>query len=494
MKILRSILENIDPIFVEGNLDISITGIAYDSRNVLPGNLFVCIEGFNTDGHKYIAQALENGATALIVQKEVLYPVQVTLVRVSDSRLALAQVSAAFYDFPAEKLNILGVTGTNGKTTITYLLSAVLRHIGKKTGLIGTIHNLIGDEVVATARTTPESNDLQALFAQMGDAGVSDVIMEVSSHALTLERVALVRFKGAIFTNLTQDHLDFHKTMDNYFDAKIKMFTLYHHMKRINVINADDTYGQRLLKLAVGKTVSYGIKNSTADFKAADIKLMPNGISYTLVFGQKRIDLVLKLLGEFNVYNSLAVAAYAISAGIDHEIVKKALETAGVVPGRFEIVDAGQPFAVAVDYAHTPDGLENILTSARKFVAGRIITVFGCGGDRDRTKRPKMGAIAARLSDRVYVTSDNPRTEEPQEIIDNILEGISEDRTSISVMVDRRMAIASALIEAKPNDIVIIAGKGHEDYQVLKNKTIHFDDREEARRVLQEMGYENTTV
>lgn len=492
MKLLQAVIKNIEIESTLGDLAVEITGVTYDSRKVQPGSLFVCIEGFTTDGHKYIFQAMEKGAAAIVIQKDLPIPEQVAVIRVKNSRLALAQAAANFFDNPADSINVIGVTGTNGKTTTTYLLSDVLEYIGDKTGVIGTIHNRIGDEVFPSEHTTPESSDLQLLLSQMKSAGVNDVAMEVSSHALSLERIATIKFSGAIFTNLTQDHLDFHESMAHYFTAKSSLFTFYQHNNRINIINIDDSYGKELISLAIGKNISYGITNNKADFRATDIKLLPNGLSYKVRYSGGELELKLKLLGEFNVYNSLAVVAYALSCGINPVKVKEAMEKASGVPGRFQIIEAGQPFSVAVDYAHTPDGLENILASARKFVSGRILTIFGCGGDRDRTKRPKMGEIAARLSDELFITSDNPRSEEPSAIITDIIAGIPAKPIAVVISeVDRRKAIELAFSKAKPGDMVIIAGKGHEDYQIMKDKTLHFDDCEVARELLRGLKYEN---
>jgi UDP-N-acetylmuramoyl-L-alanyl-D-glutamate--2,6-diaminopimelate ligase len=465
---------------------VPVRGIAYDSRKVEPGYVFVAIEGFRTDGHLFAGEALEKGAAALVVSKPVAVPGEVPLVRVPDTRLALALLAARFYGYPGHRLKLTGVTGTNGKTTTTYLLRAVYRRAGARVGLIGTVANWIGERKIPVTHTTPESLDLQKILAEMAGAGVDTVVMEVSSHALALKRVAGCRFDTAVFTNLTQDHLDFHKDMQDYLGAKK---ILFEEAERVAVINGDDPAAPELRKACRGgvRVVTYGIREK-ADVTAEKIDVHRKGTSFLAWTPWGEAALNLKLTGSFNVYNSLAALAAGGAAGIPLAAMAAALEEVAGVPGRFELVDRGQDFTVVVDYAHTPDGLENLLRTARQICTGRLVAVFGCGGDRDRTKRPLMGEIAARGSDLPVVTSDNPRTEDPLKIIADIEEGVRKVRRpgDYVVLPDRRQAIRYAIGSASAGDVVVIAGKGHEDYQIIGTEKFPFDDREEAARALEE--------
>ncbi len=482
--LFSKLLASLEVCHTKGELNTPITGIAYDSRKVKPGYLFVAIAGFVTDGHNYIDQAIENGAAALIVEKETA--ADIPLARVKDSRLALALAAAAFYNYPAKKLLLTGVTGTNGKTTTSHLIAAIYKGAGNKVGLVGTIQNIVGGKELPAVNTTPESLDLQRLLAQMVKSGVTHAAMEVSSHALALNRVAATDFAAAVFTNLTQDHLDFHGGMDDYAAAKAKLFA----MAPLAVINIDDAHAQDMIKAACGKVVTYGLRNK-ADVSAKNIKLATNGVSFVTTGKYGECQLQLKLTGEFNVYNALAAFACTRAQGIDLETVSKALEAVPGVAGRFELVKCGQPFGVVVDYAHTPDGLENVLQAARRIARNRVIAVFGCGGDRDRTKRPIMGELGVRLSEHAVITSDNPRTEDPMKIIDDILVGVKgavgADR--YTVVPDRREAIYYAINKAEPGDVVVIAGKGHETYQIIGKTKYDFDDRVVATEALQALGY-----
>jgi UDP-N-acetylmuramoyl-L-alanyl-D-glutamate--2,6-diaminopimelate ligase len=487
--LLSDLLKNIDVLDMAGDGSAEIRGIAYDSRSVRPGYLFVAVEGFKTDGHSYVGRAAEAGATAVLAQKMVQVPPGVTLVITPDTRSGLAAVSAAFYRHPSRELLMVGVTGTNGKTTTSSLVAAIYRLAGKKVGLIGTIANYIGERKLEVSHTTPESADLQGILRDMADEGVSVAVMEVSSHALSLERVAGCEFDVAVFTNLTQDHLDFHRDMEGYCRAKSRLFAGLGPGVKKNpkyaVVNADDPYGDSIVKASGVPVITYGISEK-ADVRAWDIKIAGSGCSFK-VAGKKYppAELHMKLTGLFNVYNTLAAYTVAMEGGCPPELVKEALEGVSGVPGRFETVDCGQDFTVVVDYAHTPDGLENILKAARTVAAaGRIITVFGCGGDRDRAKRPMMGEIAGRYSQVPIITSDNPRTEDPDLIIRDIEEGIKEVTAGYRVIPDRREAIRAAVSEARRGDMVVIAGKGHEDYQIIGTEKIPFDDREEARKAL----------
>ncbi|AEF95182.1 UDP-N-acetylmuramoyl-L-alanyl-D-glutamate--2,6-diaminopimelate ligase [Desulfotomaculum nigrificans CO-1-SRB] len=484
--LLKELLSAIDVIAISGPQDIEVAGITYDSRKVQPGYLFVAIKGFKVDGHSFINNAREAGATAVVVEREVEVPADLTVIKVSDSRQALALLADKFYGHPSRKMTVVGVTGTNGKTTTTHLIAAIWRQVGLKPGVVGTIHNLIGEKALPVTNTTPESLDLHKLMAEMVREDVQGVAMEVSSHALALNRVAGVKYDVAVFTNITQDHLDFHGNMEDYLAAKAKLFE-----KDIKyaVINADDQAAEQLFKISRGKVYTYGIENN-ADVRAKDIQVTARGVSFTVngPWGEQRLEL--KLTGRFNVYNSLAAYTVGMVLGYNGMDVKAALEGVTGVAGRFELVDQGQDFAVVVDYAHTPDGLENILTTARQITKGRLITVFGCGGDRDRTKRPIMGEIAARYSDLPVVTSDNPRTEDPQKIIEDILVGLQgKDPGSYLVIADRREAINRAINLAEPGDVVVIAGKGHEDYQIIGTTKYHFDDREVAAEALKARGF-----
>lgn len=484
-----------------GNEDTIVDSLSYDSRECSPNGLFFCIRGFNVDGHDFIPEAVARGAKIFITEQDVKVPAGCTVVQVSDTRYAMGIMSSAFFDHPSKKLNVLGVTGTNGKTSVAHIAEELLRSLGKRTGLIGTVENKIADDVLPVKRTTPESLDLQVLFAMIVEAGCTDVCMEVSSHAVELNRVAGCSFNSGIFTNITQDHLDFHGDFDSYCDVKKQFFMRYLMDESIGaVVNADDGCCSRIVDGLNCKVISYGINSDEADVRAADVRCGSNGVSYKVIINGLETGLITcKLLGTFNVYNTLAVVAYAYARGISFDSVRRVLNNVTPVPGRFERIFVGQNFTVVVDYAHTPDGLENILRSAREVTGGRVITVFGAGGDRDRTKRPLMGSIAIRFSDRVVVTSDNPRSETPEAIIEEILGGIEKesekmDGAAWSVEADRFEAIRKALYMAQGGDVVVIAGKGHETHQIFKDRTVHFDDREVARNILLEMqnGVRNT--
>ncbi len=485
---LKQLLEKIEVLSVYGNVEMNIEGICYDSRQVQAGDLFVAVKGYQTDGHQYIDQALAAGAIAVVLQDEVPVTPGVVVIKVSDSRKALALLADAFYEFPSQKVTMVGVTGTNGKTTTTHLIAAIWRKAGVKPGVIGTIHNVVGDKVLPVTNTTPESLELQKLLAQMVDEGVGGVAMEVSSHALALNRVTGVDYRVAVFTNLTQDHLDFHGTMEEYLAAKAKLFQTE---IEYAVINIDDPAAVKLTQVSRGKVYTYGI-DQPADVVAKDIEVTPQGVSYTVQGPWGEHKLALKLTGRFNVYNSLAAYTAAMAMGYPAQTVTAALNQVPGVAGRFELVDKGQGFAVVVDYAHTPDGLENILTTARQITSGKLITVFGCGGDRDRTKRPIMGEIAARYSDLSVVTSDNPRTEDPEAIVQDVVPGVQRIASpkDYLVIVDRRQAIRRAIELAQDGDVVVIAGKGHEDYQIIGKTKYPFDDRLVAAEALAARGYQ----
>lgn len=489
--LFRELLEAVEVLSTGGDPNTVITGITYDSRQVQPGFLFVAVKGYKFDGHEYISKALALGAAAVVVErKDELLPVM-SWALVHDTRRALALLSARFFGNPSARLKMIGVTGTNGKTTTTNLIASILSGAGHKVGLIGTIHNKIGDRVFPVKHTTPESTDLQALLGEMTAEGVDTCVMEVSSHALALHRVEGCEFDAAVFTNLTQDHLDFHRDMEEYRDVKKRLFSGLSapgvKAQKCSILNADDPSAKDLIEGAGGTVFTYGIK-CPADVQAEDILVTARGARFTAAGRWGRCTLNLKMTGLFNVYNALAAYTASAALGVPVDVIKASLEAARGVPGRFELVDAGQDFAVVVDYAHTPDGLENILKTAKEVAGGRLITVFGCGGDRDRTKRPQMGAIAARYSDFAVITSDNPRTEDPLAIIQEIEQGLRPDaeKEKYTVEPDRRLAIRLAVGMARPGDVVVIAGKGHEDYQIIGTQKLPFDDRLEAAGVLEE--------
>ncbi|MFX4261411.1 UDP-N-acetylmuramoyl-L-alanyl-D-glutamate--2,6-diaminopimelate ligase [Pelotomaculum propionicicum] len=489
---LREVLEAVKVRAAAGDPAMLIKGIAYDSRQVEPGFLFVAIEGFKTDGHEYINEAIKRGAAAVVMQREVSVPADTAWVLTDNTRQALAFISARFYGSPSEKMNMIGITGTNGKTTTSNLVAAVLSAFGLKCGLIGTIHNRIGDRILPVKHTTPESLDLQRLLAGMLTEGVNACVMEVSSHALALHRVDGCAFDAAVFTNFTQDHLDFHENMEDYLAAKLQLFgspeASANKGVRYAVVNADDNHAADFIKASSGRVYTYGV-NSPADARAENIEVKAGGVSFTVGGRWGRCPLNLKITGMFNVYNALAAFTTTAAMGVPVEVIKNVLEDIKGVPGRFELVDAGQDFTVIVDYAHTPDGLENILKTARQLTGARLITIFGCGGDRDRKKRPLMGGIAAGYSDYTVITSDNPRTEDPLKIINEVEDGVKQEagKDRYAVVPDRRKAIRAAVGMAGPGDVVVIAGKGHEDYQIIGTEKFPFDDRLEAAAALEEL-------
>jgi len=480
---LKNLLKGIVVLECTADPELEIAAIHYDSRKVTPGSLFVAVSGFTSDGNRFIPMAMEKGAGVVVTAKKP--EVDVPYVLVESDRLALALLGCNFYGNPAESMIMIGVTGTNGKTSVTLLLKQVLEStLGAKVGLIGTMANMIGQESIPTERTTPESLDLQALFARMRDSGCTHVVMEVSSHALTLERVGGVHFDVAAFTNLTEDHLDFHKTMDAYCDAKAELF------RRCSkaVVNIDDSYSQRILDAAACPVMTMSIK-AAADLQAKDLKLYAEGIHYTARYGKASNHVDVPIPGKFTVYNSLTVLAIAAQLGIPMAETADALAHVQGVKGRVEVVPTpGMPFSVLIDYSHTPDSLENVLTSVRDFCKGKLICVFGCGGDRDPIKRPIMGQIGVRQSDIAIITSDNPRTEDPMAIIEDILKGVKKEYGEYIVMEDRRRAIRYAMDIAKKDDIIVLAGKGHETYQDIGGHKYHLDEREEVAAHLLEMG------
>lgn len=451
--------------------DLEIREVRYDSRAVQAGDLFVAIRGFATDGHQYISKAMEQGAVAVVCEEA---PAGVPAVVVENARQALAEIAANRFGHPADSMVMLGVTGTNGKTTTTYLVKHMLEDAGHKVGLIGTNQNLIGDEVIETERTTPESYELHALFARMRDAGCTHVIMEVSSHSLVLDRVYGIPFAVGAFTNLTQDHLDFHKTMEEYRKAKAMLFSI----SEKGVINLDDDAAQAMLADVKCPCLTFSCEKDAADLTAKNICLHADGVEFVATTKGELARVKLPIPGHFSVENALAALGMVLQTGMPLADAAHSLATATGVKGRVEVVPTDTDYTVLIDYAHTPDGVENVLRAVRGFAKGRVIALFGCGGDRDRTKRPKMGKIAADLADFCVVTSDNPRTEDPKTIIDDILKGMQDTKTPMEVIVDRPEAIHWALAHAKKDDVIVLMGKGHETYQEINHVKHHMDERE----------------
>lgn len=462
---------------VESNFnDVEILDVTQDSRLVKEGSLFVCVKGNTFDGHSVAAEMLEKGAAAVIVEKDLNLENQVL---VSDTRAVFSLICSNFFGNPADKLKLIGLTGTNGKTTTTFLIKQILENTGKKVGLIGTVQNMIGSEVYPAKYTTPDPYELQKLFRLMVDAGCEYCVMEVSSQALAQGRVNGLHFLVGAFTNLTQDHLDYHKTWENYFNSKRILFENCDYA----VTNSDDEYGLKIVEGLPCKTITYSIDRNDADFCAKNVKFKASGVEYQLVSDYiGRVDCPIP--GRFSVYNSLCATTVALTLGIDFNKVLYAISKSTGVKGRIEVVQTDTDFTVIIDYAHSPNGLENIISSLREIANGRVVTLFGCGGDRDKTKRPLMGKIAAELSDFCIVTSDNPRSEDPSKIIDDILVGMEGISTPYVVVENRKEAIRWALEHGEKDDIILLAGKGHETYQILPTGTIHFDEREVIAEIL----------
>ena len=478
---LKDLLKDVPVLACTADLQTEISGVCYDSRKVSAGDAFVAVTGFAADGNRFIPMALDRGAAVVVTarkpQQEIPY------VLVESDRLALAKMSCNFYDHPARSMTMIGITGTNGKTSSTLLLKQVLEQVaGAKVGLVGTMSNLIGSQEIPTERTTPESLELQGLFAQMRAAGCTHVVMEVSSHALSLERVGGVHFDVAAFTNLTEDHLDFHKTMDEYCAAKAELF------RRCDraVVNRDDGYAQQILQAAACPVLTTSVAGD-GDLQAVDVSLHAQGVRFTAKLGQQQAQVELPIPGRFTVHNALTVLGITSQLGLPLEDCAQALGRCQGVKGRVEVVPTpGKPYSILIDYAHTPDGLENVLRSVRDFCKGRLIAVFGCGGDRDPMKRPIMGSIGVKLSDLAIITSDNPRTEEPSSILADILKGIKKEDGEYIVIEDRRKAIKYAMDIGKKDDIIVLAGKGHETYQDIGGHKYHLDEREEVAAHLAE--------
>lgn len=473
-------------IYVRGDTDVEVMGISYDSRQLAQGGLFVCLKGLKTDGHLFIPQAIAQGAVGAVVEEDVDIPENVVRIKVKDSRKALAKLASRFFEDPTSKMTLVGVTGTNGKTTTTYLFENIARTAGKKTGLVGTVKYQIGNRVLPVVRTTPESSDLQKIFQEMVKEGVEVATIEVSSHAIHQHRVDGCQFDVLVFTNLSQDHLDYHRDIEEYFKVKCSFFEkaskeVYH------IINRDDLYGQQILQISSPPVLTYGLSKE-AQIRAENLSLDEQGGTFTIQTPRGSLKVLSRLRGKFNVYNSLAAATTALALGFSQDAIKKGLESMTSVPGRFETVGLGQDFMVIVDYAHTPDSLEKVIAAAKEITLGKVITVFGCGGDRDKTKRPLMGKAAARLSDFTIITTDNPRNEQPVDIIAQIETGFREagHKADYVKIIDRREAIFKGVAMAEKGDLVLIAGKGHEQGQTFADKTVPFDDREVATEAIQE--------
>ncbi|KSU84982.1 UDP-N-acetylmuramoylalanyl-D-glutamate--2,6-diaminopimelate ligase [Fictibacillus enclensis] len=483
---LKTLVNHLINYKTDDEMNVEITSIEMDSRTAGPGSLFVCIEGYTVDGHNYARQAVENGASAILAEKPLEEIDSVPVVIVNDTKRSLAVLANVFYDHPTTKLHLIGVTGTNGKTTTSHLIEQIFADAGKRTGMIGTIDMKINGVSHKVSNTTPESLFLQKAFKEMNDQKVEAAVMEVSSHALDMGRVRGCDYDIAVFTNLTQDHLDYHKDMETYLRAKGLLFaqlgnTYAGKKEKIAILNRDDKASKEFEKMTAAQILTYGIEQKS-DIMAKDIKVTGKGTTFTLVtpFEEKQVSL--KLVGKFSVYNVLAAVSATLLSGIPIDSIIRTMENVKGVPGRFETVDEGQCFTVIVDYAHTPDSLENALVTVKEFAVGKVISVVGCGGDRDRTKRPLMAKIAAEYSDIAIFTSDNPRTEDPEAILQDMQAGV-EDR-EYKVIMDRRDAINYAVNLAEENDIILIAGKGHETYQIIGKDVLDFDDRKVAAEAI----------
>ena len=470
---LRELIKNLSIIEMNADAELEISGVSYDSRKTEKGDMFVAIRGFEADGHKFIPKAVENGAAVILCEEKPSCDIPYVLV--SDSRYGLAIVSRDFFGDPASEMTMIGITGTSGKTSSSYLIKHMLESkLDAKVGLIGTNGNMIGDEFLHTDHTTPESYELHKLFRHMADSGCTHVVMEVSSHSLTLERVAGIHFDVALYTNLSQDHLDFHGTMEEYAAAKRKLFS----MCSLGCFNLDDAWADFMRDGASCRTMTFSTEKNEADLVAKDIRLTADGVRFASVSGDEISITKLGIPGMFSVYNALGTMSVGLALGLSLADCSDAMSSAKGVKGRLEIVPTGRDFSVVIDYSHKPDALEKVLKTLKPVTRGRLIALFGCGGDRDKLKRPIMGRIAADNADLVVVTSDNPRTEDPDEIIREIVAGMKDKRTPTKVICDRREAIAWAIDNAAPGDVLLLAGKGHEDYQVVGHEKHHMDERE----------------
>lgn len=473
--------------------DVYISGVQYDSRKVEPGNLFICLKGYTVDGHKFVEQALKKGAIAFLVEDTISVPENISVIKVPDTRRAMAVLADTYYNSPTNRLKAIGITGTNGKTTTSNIIQHVLNDNQLNSGLIGTININYGDVTIVSKNTTPDTLELQQLFNDMHEKEMEYVVMEVSSHALSLGRTRGTKFKTAVFTNFTQDHLDYHKTMEEYAYAKSLLFSQlgnsYHNNESFAVINVDDPMAEKFINVTSAQVVTYGIQQN-ADVRATNIQITPKGTKFTVNTYLGSLPIETNLIGEFNIYNVLAAISTCLVEGLDLESIAASLRKIKGVPGRFETVFENQLFPVIVDYAHTPDSLDNVLRTVRSFSTGSVICVLGCGGDRDTSKRPIMAAIAERYSTKVILTSDNPRTENPLDILADMEKGLigTEHETYFKIL-DRQEAIEFAIRKdystMNEKDCVVIVGKGHETYQIIGSDVLHFDDRESAKTAIQ---------
>jgi len=486
---LGELLRGVPILEMGADSGVEISSLAYDSRRVQPETLFFAIQGEKADGHDFIPEALKRGAAAIASERQAPVELMSRWVRVAKIREALSAAARTFYRHPDSRLRLIGITGTNGKTTTAFLAESVLRRAGIPAGLFGTIEHRLGSRTIPAMNTTPESLDLLSYFAQLVDEGAQAAVLEVSSHALAQERVWGFRFAVAVFTNLTRDHLDYHVDFEHYFAAKRRLFEgLGAPPPEWAVINLDDPWGAKLLELPYLNRLTYGM-NSEAQVKPKRMDPKPTGLEGVLVTPAGEVKISSALVGRANLANILAATAAGVALGVPKEQIEEGVAHLKAVPGRFEAIDEGQPFLVIVDYAHTDDALRNVLRTSRELTRRRLLVVFGCGGERDRTKRPLMGEAAGSLSDYVVLTSDNPRGEDPLRIMTDALVGLQKTAAPYIAEVDREVAIRKALVEARRGDVVVLAGKGHETYQVLKDRTIPFDDREISRRMLRELGY-----
>jgi len=491
---LGELLERVQPVETRVDQKTEVTSLAYDSRRVGTGCVFFAIEGEKTDGHLFVEDALRRGAVAVVSEREAPAGLSAQWVQVRKIRRALSEAARRLYDDPDLKLQLIGITGTNGKTTTAYLLNSILEAAGTRTGLFGTVEYRLGTRVVSASNTTPESLDLAAYLHELSAGGARAAVLEVSSHALAQERVCGFRFSAAVFTNLSRDHMDYHHDFENYFSAKRRLFEgLGTSPPELAVINADDAWGRRLLTLPSPRKMTYGVEPK-ADVWVKQHSENLSGLSVTLATPQGELEIKSALVGRGNLMNLLAATATALGLGIAADKIQEGLDHLSAVPGRFEKIDEGQPFLVVVDYAHTDDALRNVLEVARELTRKRVIVVFGCGGERDRTKRPLMGVVAGRLSDLAVLTTDNPRSEDPILIMNDVLMGLQRTGMPYIAEVNRATAIRKALAEARDGDVVVLAGKGHETCQVLKDRAVPFDDRVVARDVLREMGFCSESV
>ena len=483
---LKAIIEGTEFEILKGNTDINIVDIEDDSRKISKDNMFIAIEGYTVDGHDFIEGALENGANCVVVQKDIQVDKDgVTLIKVKDTMEALARYSSRFYGKPSKRLDLIGVTGTNGKTSITYMIKSIFEAAEKKTGIIGTMGSIIDDKIIDNKNTTPESLTIQKQLREMVDTNIKHCVMEVSSHSLDMKRVEYMDFKIGIFTNLTEDHLDYHITMENYFNSKLKLFN---RTQKYNIVNIDDPYGKKIIDEIKNNIpiITYGI-DEKADVYATDIIYHTKGVDFTLNTTKGSIPIKLNLLGKFSVYNALAAITCGIIYGMDLLTIKKGIESIMGIKGRFEIVPIDKDYSVIIDFAHTPDGLEKVLTTVDQFAQGRKIVVFGAGGNRDKAKRPIMGEVVAKHADICIVTSDNPRFENPDKIIEDIIVGVERVKGNYVAIVDRKEAIKYALLNAEPKDTILLAGKGHETYTIIEDKIIPFDEKQIVLDILRDM-------